>query len=333
MGQVLQDRERLGHLDLEASEMAIRTAMHQMGGVLLEKLLNSDGGGYRGAHLDCSQGHAAEFVGYRDKEILTVVSSVEARRAYYHCQECQSGFAPKDKELDVVGSSFSPGVRRMMARVGAKESFEQGRGDLEALAGVVVRTKQVERISVQLGQQVEAFCQREREAIVSGKVTPLVPPVPILYIAIDGTGVPVVPRETEGRRGKDARGKAKTREAKIGCLFTQTKQDDEGYPLRDENSTWAPLRPPRPSVGGSMRRRCVAVCDRPPGWWCWEMVDLGSGGLPRCIFPGPSKSWISIMPVNIWRIWENASMGPPAGRRSNGPLPVPSNSTRGMSKR
>jgi len=151
MGQVLQDRERLGHLDLEASEMAIRTAMHQMGGVLLEKLLNSDGGGYRGAHLDCSQGHAAEFVGYRDKEILTVVSSVEARRAYYHCQECQSGFAPKDKELDVVGSSFSPGVRRMMARVGAKEPFEQGRGDLEALAGVVVRTKQVERISVQLG--------------------------------------------------------------------------------------------------------------------------------------------------------------------------------------
>src|SRR5438874_1406091 len=215
MGQVLQDRERLGHLDLEASEMAIRTAMHQMGGVLLEKLLNSDGGGYRGAHLDCSQGHAAEFVGYRDKEILTVVSSVEARRAYYHCQECQSGFAPKDKELDVVGSSFSPGVRRMMARVGAKESFEQGRGDLEALAGVVVRTKQVERISVQLGQQVEAFCQREREAILSGKVTPLVPAVPILYIAIDGTGVPVVPRETEGRRGKDAKAWAAARSQQL----------------------------------------------------------------------------------------------------------------------
>src|SRR5437773_12512383 len=132
MGQVLQDRERLGHLDLEASEMAIRTAMHQMGGVLLEKLLNSDGGGYRGAHLDCSQGHAAEFVGYRDKEILTVVSSVEARRAYYHCQACQSGFAPNDKELDVVGSSLSPGVRRLMARAGSTGSSEKGRADLEA---------------------------------------------------------------------------------------------------------------------------------------------------------------------------------------------------------
>jgi len=234
---VLQDRQRLGRLDLEASEMAIRAAMHQMGGALLEKLLNSDGGGYRGAHLDCGHGHPAEFVEYRGKQILTVLSSVEVQRAYYHCSGCQGGLVPKDQELDVVGSSFSPGVRRMMGRVGAKQPFEQGRGDLEELAGVVVQTKQVERISAQLGVQVEAFCQRERAAILSGKVTPLLPAVPILYIAIDGTGVPVVPRETEGRRGKDATGKAKTREAKIGCVFTQTKQDEEGYPIRDEDST------------------------------------------------------------------------------------------------
>jgi len=217
--------------------MAIRAAMHQMGGVLLEKLLNSDGGGYRGAHLDCCQGHVAEFVGYRSKQILTVLSAVEVQRAYYHCPRCQSGLLPKDQELDVVGSSFSPGVRRMMGRVGAKQPFEQGRGDLEELAGVVVQTKQVERISAQLGVQVEAFCQRERAAILSGKLAPLLPKVPILYIAIDGTGVPVVPRETAGRRGKDATGKAKTREAKIGCVFTQTKQDDEGYPIRDQDST------------------------------------------------------------------------------------------------
>jgi len=217
--------------------MAIRATMHQMGGVLLEKLLNSDGGSYRGAHLDCGHGHDAEFVGYRRKQILTVLSSVEVQRAYYHCSSCQSGWAPKDQELDVVGSSFSPGVRRMMGRVGAQEAFEQGRADLEALAGVVVQTKQVERISAQLGAQIEALCQREREAILSGKLVPLLPRVPILYVAIDGTGVPVVPRETEGRRGKDGTGKAKTREAKIGCVFTQTQQDEKGYPLRDEDST------------------------------------------------------------------------------------------------
>lgn len=217
--------------------MAIRAAMHQMGGVLLEKLLNSDGGGYHGTHLDCGRGHSAEFLGYRGKQILTVLSSVEVQRAYYHCPDCQGGLVPKDQELDVVGSSFSPGVRRMMGRVGAKQPFALGCGDLEELAGVVVQTKQVERVSTQLGMQVEAFCQREREAILSGKVAPLVPSVPILYIAIDGTGVPVVPRETEGRRGKGTTGKAKTREAKIGCVFTQTQQDERGYPIRDEEST------------------------------------------------------------------------------------------------
>lgn len=41
----------------------------------------------------------------------------------------------------------------------------------------------------------------------------------------------------KGRKGKDPTGKAKTREAKLGCVFTQTKVDEEGYPVRDPEST------------------------------------------------------------------------------------------------
>src|SRR5438105_15892686 len=94
MGQVLQDRERLGHLDLEASEMAIRTAMHQMGGVLLEKLLNSDGGGYRGAHLDCSQGHAAEFEPCSVNYVQTEAAHVPMRSSCIQVRStiCSRGF-------------------------------------------------------------------------------------------------------------------------------------------------------------------------------------------------------------------------------------------------
>ena len=211
--------------------------MHQMGGRLLEKLLNCDSGGYCGTHIDCGQGHQATFVDYRDKEVLTVLSSVVIRRAYYYCPHCETGLLPKDLELDIAGTSLSPGVRRMLGRVGGKEPFEQGREDLQELAGVVVKTKQVERVSEGLGTQIEALWKREQEAILSGKIEPLLPAVPKLYNAMDGTGVPVVPRETEGRRGKDASGKAKTREAKLGCVFTQTQQDAEGYPVRDEGST------------------------------------------------------------------------------------------------
>jgi len=99
-----------------------------------------------------------------------------------------------------------------------------------------VTTKAVERVAEALGAEVEAVARTEREAALAGKVIPL-KPVPKLYIAIDATGVPMVPHETEGRPGKDETGKAKTREAKLGCVFTQTHLDEKGRPLRDEAST------------------------------------------------------------------------------------------------
>jgi hypothetical protein len=235
LGRVLGIGRR-ARLDLEASEMAIRASLHQMGGVLLEKVVNADGGAYRGPQVDCGRGHAAQFIDYRPKQLVTVLSPVEVERAYYHCAVCGGGVVPKDRELDIEGTSFSPGVRRMMGRVGSKEAFEEGRRDLEELAGVVVTTKQVERVAEALGEQAEAAGREERKQILSGKVVPL-KSVPKLYVAIDATGVPVVRRERQGRAGKGERGEAKGREAKVGCVFTQTRLDEEKRPVRDESST------------------------------------------------------------------------------------------------
>ena len=124
----------------------------------------------------------------------------------------------------------------MLGRVGGQEAFAAGRRDLAELAGVRVTTKAVERVAEALGAQIEARAGIERTAALTGKVVAL-RPVPRLYIAIDGTGVPMVPHETDGRPGKDATGQAKTREAKLGCVFTQTGVDDRGRPFRDEAST------------------------------------------------------------------------------------------------
>jgi hypothetical protein len=234
--RALRDQEQRGHADLEGLELALRSSLHQIGGVLLEKLINADGGGYGGTHLDCGQGHPAEFVEYRGQEVLTVLSAVEVRRAYYYCAGCGGGLIPKDRELDIEGTSFSPGVRRMMGRVGGKEAFAEGRRDLEELAGVVVTAKQVERVAEALGEQVEVAGREEQKRILSGKVVPL-KSVPKLYIAIDATGVPVVPRERRGRPGKGENGEAKGRDAKVGCVFTPTGLDEQKRPVRDEAST------------------------------------------------------------------------------------------------
>lgn len=261
--------------------MGVRAAMHQVGGVLLEELVNADGGGYRGPHLPCGQGHQAAFVGYRRKEVLTVLAPVPIQRAYYRCARCGGGVIPKDQALDIVGTAFSPGVRRLMGRVGGKEAFAAGRRDLEELAGVVVRTKAVERVAEALGQQIETRAAQEQAAVFAGKVVPL-KPVSTLYIAIDGTGVPVVPHETEGRPGKDETGRARTREAKLGCVFTQTRSDDRGRPIRDDASTtYVGAIEPAEAFGRrlyaeAVRRglpraaRVIVLGDGAP--WIWNLV-------------------------------------------------------------
>ncbi len=59
VSRLLGPRGRGQGLDLEASEMAIRSAMHKAGGVCLGQVVNADGGGYRGATIGCGQGHEA----------------------------------------------------------------------------------------------------------------------------------------------------------------------------------------------------------------------------------------------------------------------------------
>jgi hypothetical protein len=59
----------------------------------------------------------------------------------------------------------------------------------------------------------------------------------MLYIAVDGTGVPMVPAATRERAGKADDGKARTREVKLACLFTQTTTNDDGFPVRDPGSS------------------------------------------------------------------------------------------------
>lgn len=237
MERLFADKKKQGHLDMEAVEIALRRSMHQVGGAFLEKLLNADSQEHAAGQIPCCAGHKASLVDYRTKKVITVLSPIDIKRAYYYCSHCQKGIVPKDLDFDIVKTSFSPGVRRMMARVGAKESFDEGKGDLKELAGVVVTAKEVERVSETIGIAVEVIAAAERENAMEGKVIPLGSVIPKLYIAFDGTGVPVVPHETEGRKGKDETGLAKTREAKIGCVFTQTGLNEDGYPVRDENST------------------------------------------------------------------------------------------------
>lgn len=223
-------------IDLESLELCIRSSMHGIGALMLETLLNADGGGYRGKRMPCDEGHAYAFLECRTKGVLTVVGKVEVHRAYYYDRHCGNGMCPKDKDLDIEGTGLSPGVRRIMARVGTYRAFGLGQGDIKEMAGIEVTAKEIERVCSKLGQQAEAFFDYQASEAASEKAIPI-QPVPKAYICMDGTGVPMVKKELVTRQGKAEDGTAKTREAKLGCVFTQTGFDKEGRPVRDAAST------------------------------------------------------------------------------------------------
>lgn len=218
--------------------MALRAALHQAGAAALSHLLRFAEPAVGQRTLPCSCGRQARYRELRAKTVLTVLGAATIARPYYLCPHCQQGQFPADRELDVADTEFSPGVRRMQALVGQDAPFDRGREQMHMLAGLEVTTKSVERVAEAIGADI-ARCEDEQAARAVQLELPIIigPPVPVLYIELDGTGVPVVKKETVNRKGKADGQPAHTREAKLGCVFTQTKWDEGGFAIRDPDST------------------------------------------------------------------------------------------------
>ncbi len=282
-----------GGAGLEAAELAIRAGLAQLGCGLLEPLLAADPG-CRGPRADCGQGHQAEFAGYRDKAIDTVLGPVTIRRAWYHCSACGHGFAPRDAELGVAGQTMSPGLAKMTDRAAAAVPFAAAAKLVGELAGIMLTGRRTGRRAGADGAAAAQAVQAQAAAITARQVIPLPPagPAPdMLYIAVDGTGVPMIPAETEGRDGKAADGRAHTREVKLCCCFTQTSLDERGRPVRDPRSssylaTFAPAAGFGILMAGEARRR-GADCVR-------QLVVLGDGAAWICY---PDVGIADLIPV------------------------------------
>jgi len=212
--------------------------MHQAGAAALSRLLQFAAPPAEKRSIACSCGQQAHYRELRSKPVLTAVGPVEVWRPYYLCSHCHHGQIPADVELDIENTEFSPAVRRMHALVGQQAPFDHGREQMKVLAGLEVTTKAVERTAEAIGSDIAEREQRQiQEAVQLDLPIGVGEPVPILYVQMDGTGVPVVNKETAERSGKMDGQPAHTREAKLGCVFTQTNCDPQGYPIRDPDST------------------------------------------------------------------------------------------------
>jgi hypothetical protein len=166
----------------------------------------------------------------RPRRVQTLFGPVELRRSYYHHHPSHTGRCPLDEKLGLV-ESFSPAVARMMCQAAARSgSYAQAAEDLRLYAGVEIETRAFDRL---VGRVAGDLAQ----ALESLPASAAAEPIPVFYVSPDGTGVPMRRQELAGRAGRQPDGTAKTREAKLGCVFTQTCTDEKGQPMRDPDST------------------------------------------------------------------------------------------------
>jgi len=219
-------------------ETAVRSAMHQAGASALTQLLQYDPPDEERRAIACPCGHSAHYKELRTKAILTVVGSVKISRPYYLCPQCSKGQCPVDAELGIAGLESSPGVRRMQAVVGSEMPFAKACEPMKVLAGLEVPAKAIERAAEAIGTEI---ARRDDGEIARAKqlILPVVSRqnIPIMYVLMDGVQIPAVAAATEGRAGSTEGQRARTRECKLGAVYTQTTVDKEGWPIRDPDST------------------------------------------------------------------------------------------------
>src|SRR5437899_3939934 len=80
---VFQQRRKTGRLDLEATEMAMRSALHRAGAAALSELLPFPAPATEQRAIPCACGEQAHYHGLRAKPVLTAVGPVEVSRPYY----------------------------------------------------------------------------------------------------------------------------------------------------------------------------------------------------------------------------------------------------------
>ena len=202
----------------------VRAAMHQAGAAALTQLLQFAAPAADQRAIPCPCGQQAHYRELRSKPDSTAVGEVEVSRPYYLCPHCHQGPVSRrcrtghrkhgvlSRGAPHAGAGGPGGALRSWPP--ADETTRRPGGDHQSRWSA--RRKPSERISPQREQEeIQQAVQLDLPVVV-GK------PIPILYVQMDGTGVPVVKKETVGRQGKTDGQPAHTREVKLGCVFTQT---------------------------------------------------------------------------------------------------------------
>lgn len=209
-----------------ALERDLLAALKHDGARLLEQLLNDPALPAQAPELQPDE----DNYGQRPKAVLISLGWITLQRPYLYSASRGEGRFPMDRALGLV-DSYSPEVLRQVCRAAALAgSYEAASQDLRTYAGLEIDARQIQRLVSQVAPAMERW-----RAAQAPSFSPTAGD--IFCIGTDGTGAPMRRRHLRGRKGKNG-GRARTREVKVGTIFTHRKPDQpEQRPERDHAST------------------------------------------------------------------------------------------------
>jgi len=254
----------------------LRNAFHKDAVKILESL-------FADPELKIAQDEKREgekWMSGQKKMVQFIFGEVNLTRNYYYKPGGKTGRYPLDEALGVAGG-YSPGMQRLICRAGARDSYEVGSADLKAYANIDISGRQINRV-------VDATAPSMREELEKERLPQETKGVPRFYVSADGTGIPMRKKELEDTAGKGPDGKAKTKEVKLGCVFTQHPSEKDEVPFRDCDSTSYVATMRAAAEFGSLLRQeafrrgmglageIVFIGDG--AGWIWEMVRVNFKG-------------------------------------------------------
>ncbi|MGH8526714.1 MAG: UPF0236 family transposase-like protein [Gammaproteobacteria bacterium] len=195
---------------MQELEMLLRLAFFKSAQELFERLLQESVD-----RID-AQYQAKPGMHYKERRPVTIQSifgPCRLTRDCYYLPAQNRGHCPADAAL-ALEAGCTPALFRLISLEGADEaSFQKAEEHLKETGGIEVSARQIQRAIQHIGPAAQRWQEQER--------SPESCQAPIMYVSGDGTGVPMRGEELSGRKGKQPDGTAKTRQAYLGCVFTQ----------------------------------------------------------------------------------------------------------------
>lgn len=207
--------------------------------------------------------------------ITGLFGAMQIHRDYY--LDDKNGHCPADAALGLE-NAYTPALARLLCRGAAQSSYREASEDLFEYAGVKICDRQIQRLVQAVAPAVGPWLKTQQSK----------PQAALMYVSLDGTGVPMRKEVLAGRKGKQPDGSAKTQEVKLGCVFLQTEVDEKGHPVRQADSTsyigsfegaaefGLLLRQEAQRRGMAQATKVIVIGDGAA--WVWEVARVNFGG-------------------------------------------------------